>query len=265
MQNPAIAGDPGPGGSCRVCSSKLDESLRCRQCGAAYGEGNRCPHCRAVADVEEHAKLRFRCRVCGGPRVPLDDPEVVRTGRERPLLAQAERARMRAAAWKVGAGSVGAFGAFSLLIALIVLGIASPGLIATLATLLVVSVPFVFAVLAWRRATRQSADIDRSLDDAWTLVASDLMRQRGSEATAADLARAMRVSEAQAELILARLSVQDFVRARVTDEGDIAYSTRDLPLPRARVGDGGDEQPLADEHAPATAEVDRAVIPDRQR
>jgi hypothetical protein len=135
-------------------------------------------------------------------------------------------------------------------------GIASPD--RDSATLLVAGA-FVFAVLAWRRATLQRGH--RSpLDDADAGGVDDAARKLRPRL----IWRAMH-PEAQAELILARLSVQDFVRARVTDEGDIAYSTRDLPLPRARVGDGGDEQPLADEHAPATAEVDRAVIPDRQR
>lgn len=265
-QNPALSGEPGPSGTCRVCGSKLDGSLRCRQCGAAYGEANRCPHCKSVADVEPHDKLRFRCRVCGGPRVPLDDPDVVRTGREQPMLARAQRARMKAAAWKVGAGSVGAFGLLSLLVALVVLGIATPGLIATLLTLILVSVPFVFAVLAWRRAQAQAKQVDNSLDDAWTLVASDLMRQRGSELTATDLAQAMRLSEEQAELLLARLSVQDFVRARVTDEGDIAYSTRDLPAPRARIVAGPEEAELAeDERSRSQLEMAKTIIDDRQR
>lgn len=265
MQNPALSGEPGPGGTCRVCGSKLDQSMRCRQCGAAYGEGNRCPHCRSVADVEPHDTLRFRCRVCGGPRVPLDDPDVVRTGREQPLLGQAKRARARAAGWKVGAGVAGASGLLALLVALLVLGIATPGVILTLLTLLMVSIPFAFAFVAWRRAKKSAGEVDRYLDDAWTLVASDLMRQRGAELTASDLAHAMRLSEEQAELLLARLSVQDFVRARVTDEGDIAYSTRDLPE-RTRVVAGPEEAELdQDERSRAELELGKTVIDERRR
>ena len=266
MKNPALSGEPGPGGTCRVCSGTLDESLRCRQCGAAYGEANRCPHCRSVADVEPHDTLRFRCRVCGGPRVPLEDPEVTRTGRELPLLAQAQRARMRSAAWKVGAASAGGFGLLSLLVALIVLGIASPGFIAILATLVLVSAPLLLAVLAWRQAGKSKKDVERALDDAWALVASDLMRQRGAELTAGELARSMRITEEQAELLLARLSVQDFVRARVTDEGDIAYSTRDLPEPKTRIVAGPEEaELLTDERSLSELELGKTVIDDRAR
>ena len=90
--NPVISGEVGAGGRCKVCSGTLSESLRCEQCGAVYGDKNRCPHCRSVADVEPAEPLRFRCRICGGPRVPVDDHEVVRTGREVPVLKQAKKA-----------------------------------------------------------------------------------------------------------------------------------------------------------------------------
>jgi hypothetical protein len=266
QQNPALSGQPGPGGSCRVCGATLEGSLRCRQCGAAYGEVNRCPHCRSVADLEPHGTLRFRCRVCGGPRVPLEAPDAVRTGREQPLLAVAQSARMRAAAFKVGSASAGGFGLLSLLIALVVLGLASPGFLATLATLVVVAVPLVVSLLAWRRAKRHEQELDRALDDAWALVASDLIRQRGAELTASELAAAMRLSEQQAELLLARLSVQDFVRARVTDDGDIAYSTRDLPLPRARIIAGAEEAELAEhEQSRTELELGKTIVDTRPR
>jgi hypothetical protein len=256
-QSPALSGEPGPGGACRVCGSKLDENLRCRQCGAAYGEANRCPHCKSVADVEPHDKLRFRCRVCGGARVPLDATDVVRTGRELGPLAASQKARLKSAAWKVGSVSSGVFGVISLLVALLVLGIASPGVFATMLTLLLVSVPFGLAALAWQRAQRHDKESQSAIDDAWALVASDLMRARETELTSTDLAQAMHISADQAELLLARLSVQDFVKARVTDEGELAYSTRDVPAPRTRVDGEPEETELALDE-PADTELARA-------
>ncbi len=263
--NPALSGEPGPGGVCRVCGEKLDASQRCKRCGAAYGEANRCPHCKSVADVEPHDKLRFRCRVCGGPRVPLDDPEVVRSGRELPMLARAQRARAKAAAFKIGGATVGGLGLVSLVVALIVLGIVSPGLIATLITLLLVAAPFVFAALAWQRGQREGREVERHLDDAWALVASDLLRQRGSELTAEDISQVMRLSEEQAELLLARLNVNDFVRARVTEEGDIAYSTREPPTARARIVAGPEEAELAsDEQTLSELELGKTRVDERR-
>ena len=103
MTHPAMSPEPGPGRTCRVCGTGLEpDSFRCAHCGATYGERNRCPHCGAVADVEPHKTLRYRCRVCGGPRVPLADNTIEPSGVEWPLLEEAQRARMRVAAWRVG-------------------------------------------------------------------------------------------------------------------------------------------------------------------
>jgi len=219
--------EPAAGGQCRVCGTRLAEgSLHCTHCGATYGEGNRCPHCRSVTEVEADDTLRFRCRVCGGPRVPVDDPGVVRSGREVKPLARAQRARRRAAAWRVGAGLVAGFGALSLAVALVVWAVASTGVLGTLGLLLMLSVPLVLSVLAWRKAGAERRVLEQSLDQAWTLIAADALGSRGAELNAAELARIMRLDETQAELLLGQLSVNDFVHARVTEEGDVVYSSR---------------------------------------
>ena len=243
--NPALSGEPGPGGTCRVCDGRLAEgSLRCATCGAVYGEANRCPHCHAIADVEPHAG-GTRCKVCGGPRIVASDPAVVRTGREIPLLVKAERARMRGAGWSVGSIFLGAATALAIAVATLVLLVASPGLVATAATVVALGVPMLLALLAWSRARAAKAEAAAAVDEAWTLVASDALRGH-EELSAADLARLLRVPEPRAESLLARLGTHDFVRARVTDAGDLAYS--DLSAPRVRV-----ETPALGEPADETA------------
>ena len=221
--NPVISGEVGAGGRCKVCSGTLSESLRCEQCGAVYGDKNRCPHCRSVADVEPAEPLRFRCRICGGPRVPVDDHEVVRTGREVPVLKQAKKAHAIRAAWAVGAGVVGGFGVLSLLATLLVIAF-GVGAIASVLLLAANAVPFLAAALAWKKAKKQGKLRDQLMDDAWSLVASDVLAHAGNELAAEDLAKIMRVEVDRAELILAHLSAHDYVHARVTEEGDIAYS-----------------------------------------
>lgn len=244
--NPVISGEPAPGGRCKVCGGTLSESLRCEQCGAAYGERNRCPHCRSVADIEPAEPLRFRCRVCGGPRIPVDSREVVRTGREVPVLKQARKAHLARAAWAVTAGVVGGFGVLSMLTTLLVVAF-GPGLLTSLALLGGSLVPFVAAAWAWRKAKAKAKTREQLLDDAWSLVASDVLTHTGKELEADDLAKLMRIDVARAEQVLAHLSAQDFVHARVTDEGDIAYSSK------LRV------EPLAEEpSAEAAEEVDEA-------
>lgn len=220
-----LAGKPAPGGRCKVCGGTLSDSLRCEQCGAAYGEANRCPHCRSVADVEPAEPLRFRCRVCGGPRIPVDSREIVRTGREVPVLAKAKKAHFARAAWAVATGVVGGFGVLSLLMTLLVVAF-GPGLFTSLAMLGMSLLPFVVAALAWQRAKRHAKERDRLLDDAWSLVASDVLTHTGKELEADDLAKLMRIDVERAEQVLAHLSAEDFIHARVTDEGDIAYSSR---------------------------------------
>jgi hypothetical protein len=255
VTHPALASEPAPGGKCRVCGAQLPEgSLHCTHCGATYGESNRCPHCRSVTEVEPGGVLRFRCRVCGGPRVPADDPNVVRSGREIPLLATAQKARRRGAAWRVGAGLVAGFGALSVAVALIVWLVASPGLLGTLGMLVMLSAPIVLALLAWRRAGAERRATEHALDQAWALVAADVLASRGAELNAAELARILRIDEANAELLLGQLNVNDFVHARVTDEGDVVYSSR-APEKLRVPSDGGDTQ-LA---TPAEALDDAAV------
>lgn len=256
MTHPALTSEPLPGGQCRVCGTELAPgSLHCTHCGATYGESNRCPHCRSVTEVEPSSALRFRCRVCGGPRVPVDDRGVVRSGREIKLLSSAQRARRRAAAWRVGAGLVAGFAALSFAVSLVVWLIASPGVLGTLGLLIMLVVPVVLALLARRRAAGEGRSQEQALDQAWALVAGDVLASRGGELNAAELARILRVDEARAELLLGQLNVNDFVHARVTEDGDVVYSSR--APERLRVPDARDAtEPGA---APAEALEDAAI------
>ena len=227
MTNALLSAEPGPGTTCRVCGAPLSpDSNVCARCGAAWGEGNRCPHCRTVSDVEPHPRLRFRCRVCGGPRVPLDDPGVRRSGREIRLLEQARRAFLRSSLFRAGgAVLLGSFG-LSLLVTLFVLSVAAPGLIGSLGALFACAVPLALGVYALRKAASTQHESELALDQAWLLVASDLLRERGSELKADELARALRIDEVRAELLLAELSVNDFVHARVESEPDASDRVR---------------------------------------
>ena len=195
----------------------------------------RCPHCGNAADIEADRLLRFRCRVCGGPRVPLDDPRVARAGSEREALAEAQRARSQRAAWAVLGGVVGGFGLLSLLVTMLVLGLASPGLGATLGLLGAVAVPLAFALFAVGRARRSRQRLDAALDSAWQAVAKEMMAERQQGLTVAELGALMRLGEPQAEQLLAALSVDDMVHSRVTDAGDVLYASG--PVERLRVED----------------------------
>ena len=202
-------------GKCSVCSETVSETTgRCEGCGAVYGEVHRCPHCRSIADVEASDDLRFRCKVCGGPRVVVDDPSIEREFGENSALDLARKAHTRRTAWQLGSAVVAGFGVIALLVALATLAVVSPGLGLTILTLLMVAAPFVFATLGFRKAKTATKERDTAIDRAWTSVAKEIAAAK-PDLDAKQLSKLMRIDEAHAELVLAQLSVDDFVRARV--------------------------------------------------
>src|SRR4051812_37828668 len=82
--------EPEHGAPCRNCGQALPAGQSvCPACGAAEGEANRCPHCHAIADVQPHRTLGFRCLVCGGPRVALGLSNVTLSPRTGAALTSA--------------------------------------------------------------------------------------------------------------------------------------------------------------------------------
>lgn len=221
--NLALSGEPGPGETCRVCGGRLSATLTCGTCGAAYGEANRCPHCRAVAGTEPSAAFGARCRVCGGPRIAATDATIVRTGREIPLLRRIERSRIAAGAWRAGAWMTGLFGTLSLSIAGAVLAWVRPGGMASAFAIVLAAIPLVVALPAAARARKLRGEREELLSKAWALVAADAVASRNGDISAAELARVLGIDEGRADALLARLSAESLVSARVTQEGDVVY------------------------------------------
>lgn len=229
--------------ACSACGGPLDPLGHCAKCGAVFGEAYRCPLCQGLADVEPDATLYFRCKACGGPRIPpngkpISEPEIA-------LLKSARAEQRRAAAFRAGAGFALASGVLSLLVTSVVLLATSPAPFAKAAALVASMVPFALSVFALRRGRRHVRKLDEALQQAWLLAASRLVasvRAQGAM-TAATLGKLLRIDEARAEFLLAEVSVQDFVAAP------------DLPtLPaRARVSELAAPEDLdaAAERAPA--------------
>ena len=198
------------------------------------GERDRCPHCGVVADVEPARSLRFRCRVCGGPRVPLDDTTVQRSGRERKSLKVAQRLRFRHAAWWIAASALGSLGLLSVLVTLGVLLLVTPGFVASLVASLAAATPVALAAHAIRKTRQLRRELDARIAEAWRSVGEDVIASHPSEIDAEHLARALRIESEDAEQLLTDLSVHDVVRARVTDGGELVFATSDR-APRLRV------------------------------
>ena len=230
--------------ACSACGGALDSLGRCAKCGAVFGEAYRCPLCHAISDVESNPTLYYRCRTCGGPRIPpngspISEPEVQ-------LLRSARSEQLRAGAFKAGAGFALGSGVLSFLVTTVVLLATAPAAFAKFAALLACLVPFVLSFFALARARLHARKLDSTLQQAWLLAASRIVAQEGGQLSAASLAKVLRVDEARAEFLLAEVSVQDFVQ----------QAHAELPA-RLRITELADPEDPSSEaepaHAPANA------------
>jgi hypothetical protein len=205
-----------------------------------------------VAGVEVAPSFGYRCRVCGGPRIIVDDPAMARSFREVPWLVRARTLRRSAVLFRIFGAVVGALSSVGLIITLLMLALAQAATLAWLIALAVIVLPpFVLWLVLWRRAGAAQRELGAAMDQARLLVADDILRSRG-ELSTRELAQLMRASESQSEEILARLNLEDSVSSRVTAEGDLVYSTRAPGRMRILDDTGGED--VASEEADADAE-----------
>jgi hypothetical protein len=192
----------------------------CEACGAAHGDTNRCPHCRAIADVEPHAALGFRCLVCGGPRVALDVAGVTPGPSTLAALHEAGKRQTEHVMYSAAGLVLTGMGALALLIATLVVLAASPGLVPTVAAYFGALVPTVAGLAALRRAATARKIRGQSLRAAEVRALADVQAVTGV-LDAQRVSEIMRLSPERAELLLAEASV-----ATLLDQG---------PAPRARI------------------------------
>src|SRR5687768_11390257 len=114
-----VPGSPPAPHACSTCFTPLPPGTdRCPRCGTLAGDFRRCEMCGARAEVIRKDQFLFVCAACGKPRVPMDQPGVMRSGRERSVLQKAGEARRDAAVSQVGgivaSGITGFFVLFAL-------------------------------------------------------------------------------------------------------------------------------------------------------
>ncbi len=195
------------GAPCRNCGQTLPPGQSvCPACGAAQGEANRCPHCDAVADVERHDALGFRCLVCGGPRVALDVAGVTPSARTQSALVEAGGEQTKHVMFSATGLLLTGMGALSLLIATLVVLSASPGLVPTLATYLAAAVPLIAGLLALSRAATARNLRSEALRTAQISALSDVQTVTGV-LDAKRVTELMRLAPERAELLLAEASI----------------------------------------------------------
>jgi hypothetical protein len=233
---------------CRTCGREMAaEAATCPHCSAPNLE-ERCPHCGAVTTASPDDEMRWRCDLCGGPRLPRPDPAVPRPRRELPHLKKANearkvRAKSRAVAAVFGALGVGSTLLFALWALIFPLwpAVVAWGLFAGTALFLV--------LWALGRASTATKQMKAAIDQAWLTAAEAVAARMKGPFSAAKLASALGVDSAQSEELLALLEAHDVVRSDVTDAGEIAYQSK------LRVGDVDLSSPQAEVEALAEAEA----------
>jgi hypothetical protein len=235
--SPAARTELDPSATCRACGRALPAgSAVCPGCGAAHGETNRCPHCNAIADVEPHAGLGFRCLVCGGPRVALDVAGVTPGAPTLSALRVAAERQTEHVMYTAAGLVLSGMGALALVIATLVVLAASPGLVPTLAAYLGALVPTAAGLAALARAASARQRRGQSLRAAEVAALADVQAVTGV-LDAKRVAEIMRLPPERAELLLA--------------EASVASLLEQAPAPRVRVAPAAETQ-LGDE--PAAAE-----------
>jgi len=244
-----------PAATCRTCARPLPPGNSvCQGCGAAQGEVNRCPHCGAIADVEAHAALGFRCLVCGGPRIALDQAGLTLSAQTLARLTAAAREQTKHVMFSAAGFSLAAMGLLALVIAVAVVSTASPGLVPALATYFGATVSLVAGLVALGRAATARRLRGEQLRAAQVSALSDAQAAMGV-LDAARAARLLRVDPERAELLLAEASVsallEEAAAPRLRVEApvqtvlapDTAHeqTTTELGEPPARTVRGGTE------------------------
>jgi hypothetical protein len=196
-----------PAATCRTCGQQLPEGASvCDGCGAAQGEANRCPHCNAIADVEAHQALGFRCLVCGGPRIALGAAGAVPSARTQSSLLDAGREQTKHVMFSAAGLALFGMGLLALLVATVAVLAASPGPVPTFATYLGALVPLTAGLYALARAASARRLRGEALRTAQISALGDLQAATGV-LDAERAGRLLRVNAEQAELLLAEASV----------------------------------------------------------
>jgi hypothetical protein len=231
---------------CTSCGAQLEESApRCERCGAARRAPTVCPLCDAVAFVEAHPVLRFRCLACGGPRVPITDPSQVPPDEEAAELRRAWRQHRGAGLWRLGATLATLLGLVSLTVGAGIAALWGPPLGVWVAIVGVAGLPLLAALWSRVRAHRARESTQAALDAAWLSAARSVLAGRSEELSVQELGRMLGVGGQDSERWLTGLGASEQVTTRVDDAGEIVYRVQAPAVPDAELATDDDSAPKA--------------------
>ena len=185
---------------------------------AAELGGEPCPHCGGQTRLEESARFRWVCAVCGGPRIPVKDERAHSQG-EKESLRSAHLAAKRAFGWRMAATGLGLTGAIVAALGLIFTGAHA------VVGLFILGVALAFIVFAMRfaaSARRELTSAKLGVFAAWGMVGEALLRLNG-QLTAKEIAALMQTTEGDAERMMTVLSADSRVRVDLGDDADLRY------------------------------------------
>lgn len=210
-----------PVATCRNCGQALSgDRAVCERCGAAHGPANHCPHCHAVADVERHSSLGFRCLVCGGPRVALDVQGVGLSERTNASLQRAGTEQTKHLMFSAAGFSLVGMGLLAVLVTSLVVVSVAPSALLAAAAYVASLVPVAVGAFALSRAADARKLRSGALRSAQVSALADVQAVTGV-LTTARVSEVLRISGEQAEQLLAEASVASYLN--------------EAPAPRVRV------------------------------
>lgn len=218
---PAARSELDVAATCQTCGQALAPGRAvCQGCGAAHGAANQCPHCDAVADVERHRTLGFRCLVCGGPRVAMDIQGVVPSARTNDALRSAGKEQSQYLVLGAAGLALMGMGVLALLVATLAVVAVSPSTALTAAAYAASAVPLLTGAAALFRAHRVRKLRAESLLRARASALGDVQAVTGV-LPVERVSSVLRLSKEASELVLAEAAVASYLN--------------EAPPPRARV------------------------------
>ncbi len=224
---------------------------------ARNSELSPCPHCAAQARIVADERFRWVCGTCGGPRIPVADPGL-HSDLEARHLKQAVVYMSQARLTRVGASITG-IGAAVLGVLAILTGFLPITHVVPLLLLVLSLVASAFTIVMGSSAQKKVVLAKENVTSAWEAVAEAVMHAQRAPMTALDLAQSMKTDEADAERLLTLLSVDDRVRAEVTNDAQLRYAPTFSGREAGLLANSGREAGLLATGAVLRVEVDKAL------
>jgi len=142
------------------------------------------------------------------------------------LLQAAWRSHRTEGVCRLGAWALVGFGLLCVTVAAALVVLTQPGPTLTTVSLVGGLVPWLLAAALSRRARAAGRGREHALDEAWLTSAESVLPAGGHGLSMAALGRRMGAQSEDAEEWLRGLGARDRIVTRVTEAGDVAYSTR---------------------------------------